>query len=117
MRPAIIEPALMEHTEVVPAPNRGLERRSERRPQRRRADPRLHDEGRVDVGLWIPTTAIFVLLAPFALLLTPLLYFAPRDMRPDPFRTVLTLGTLLLALTGTVVEVDTPDARVRLRFF
>lgn len=116
MSPAAVTPAAgtppARPAEVVATPRRAAARRA-----KRRADPRTRHESRVNVGLWIPTTAIFVLLAPFALVLTPFLYLAPRHMRPDPFRTMLTLGTLLLALTGTVVEVDTPDARVSLRFF
>lgn len=107
MRLAVIEPATI----------RSAPRDAATRRKRLRAEPQAYHEGRVNVGLWVPTTAIFVLLAPFAILLTPLLYLAPRDMRPDPFRTVTTLGALLLALSGTVLEVDSPDARVRLRFF
>ena len=69
------------------------------------------------VVLWLPTTALFLLLAPFALLLTPFLYLAPRAVLPRPAMTVLGVGALLLSLSGTVVEVDSPDAQVRLRLF
>ena len=84
-----------------------------RRRQAERADRR----GPVNIGLWIPTTVIFALLAPFALLATPFLYLAPRDIIPDPPRAVFGLGAVLFSLSGTVVDVDTPDARIRLHLF
>jgi hypothetical protein len=65
------------------------------------------------VSLWLPTSLIFVLLAPFAVLLTPLLFLLPRPYRPSPSAVVI-LGEALLSLSGTHVEVDTPAARVRL---
>lgn len=34
-----------------------------------------------------------------------------------PYRTAFGLGAVLLALSGTLVEVDTPDALVRIRIF
>jgi len=72
---------------------------------------------RVVVRLWLPLTALFLLLAPFALLLAPLLYWVPRPYNARPFATVLGVGAMLLSLGGTSVEVDTPDALVRIRVF
>ena len=72
---------------------------------------------RVVVRLWLPMTVIFLLLAPFALLLAPLGYFAPPRYRPRPFATVLGIGQLLLSLSGTVVHVDTREALVSIRIF
>ena len=69
------------------------------------------------LGLWIPSTAIFLLLAPFPILALPLLYLAPRRVLPDPLGLVLGVGRLLLALGGTVIEVEAPDARIRIRLF
>jgi hypothetical protein len=60
---------------------------------------------------------IFLLLAPFAFLLAPLLYFAPRPYGERPWATVLTVGHALLSLGGTVVDVDTPEALVHIRTF
>ena len=57
------------------------------------------------------------LLAPFALLLLPFLYFAPRDVIPRPAATLAMLGAVLLSLGGTHVEIDAPDARIRLHLF
>jgi len=85
---------------------------------------------RTVVRLWLPLTPLWVLLAPFALLLAPALCLAPR-LLPDrpraraaraagvvrPYRTAFALGAVLFALSGTVVDVDTPDALVRIRIF
>lgn len=73
--------------------------------------------GRFVLRLWLPLTLVFLLLAPFALLLAPCLYFAPPAYRHRPFATVLGVGAALLSLGGTLVEVDTPEALVRIRIF
>ncbi|THD70921.1 hypothetical protein [Phenylobacterium sp.] len=80
-------------------------------------DAPANPPGRVVVRLWIPSTPIFMLLAPFALLLIPLLYLAPPLRRFNCAAAVFILGDALLALGGTVVDVDTPEALVRIRLF
>ena len=101
--------------DVSPGPRRPSiaqrRERLERRVHRREAT------GPVNISLWIPTTVIFALLAPFAALLTPLLYLAPRHIIENPAKTVVGLGMVLLSLGGTVVDVDTPDCRIHLRLF
>lgn len=72
---------------------------------------------RVVVRLWIPSTPIFLLLAPVALLLIPLLYLAPPLRRINCAAAVFILGDTLLALGGAVIDVDTPEALVRIRLF
>jgi hypothetical protein len=67
------------------------------------------------IRLWLPLTALFLLLAPFALLLSPFLYFVPRPWRLSPLATVLAVGAFLLALGGADVDVRTRDAIVRLK--
>jgi len=67
------------------------------------------------VRLWLPLTVLFLLLAPFALLLCPLLYFVPKRWRLSPLATVLAVGAFLLALGGTDIDVRTHDAIVRLK--
>lgn len=67
------------------------------------------------VRLWLPLTALFLLLAPFALLLTPFLYFVPRPWRLSPLASVLAVGAFLLSLGGTDIDVRTHDAIVRLK--
>ena len=82
-----------------------------------RAQPLDPASRRTVVRLWLPLTPLFLLLAPLALLLAPLLYLAPPPYRLSPFATVAGLGRLLLSLGGTVVDVDTSEALVRIRIF
>jgi len=71
---------------------------------------------RTVVRLWLPVTALFWILSPFPLLLAPLAWLAPAPYRPaNPFAAVFAVGRLLVSLGGTVIDVDTPDALVRLR--
>jgi hypothetical protein len=73
---------------------------------------------RVVVRFWLPVTALFWLLAPLPLLLAPLAYLAPAPFRPqNPYAAVLAVGRVLISLGGTVVDVDCPDALVRIRLF
>jgi hypothetical protein len=57
------------------------------------------------------------------LLIPPLLPDRPRAkalraaLAVQPFRTVFSLGAVLLAMSGTVVDVDAPDARVHIHIF
>ncbi|THD77449.1 MAG: hypothetical protein E7812_16110 [Phenylobacterium sp.] len=73
---------------------------------------------RTVVRLWLPVTAIFWILSPVPLLLAPLVWFAPPRYRPaNPYAAVFAIGRLLTSLGGTVVDVDTRDALVRIRIF
>ena len=112
-------PIIVQPHEVTPGPRRpSTARRRERALERsERAARRRAETGPVNISLWIPSTVIFALLAPFALLLLPFLYLAPRNIIPSPARTVAGLGAVLLSLGGTVVDVDTTDCRVHLRLF
>jgi hypothetical protein len=111
-------PIVVDPRDVTPAPRRRAAVRRDRRLARReRARLRREERGPVDLVLWIPTTLLFSLLAPFALVLTPFLYLAPRRVIPNPARMIAMLGVLLLSMGGTVVEIDAPDTRVRLRLF
>jgi len=69
------------------------------------------------IALWLPTTALFLLLAPFALLTLPFLYLAPREVLPRPAASLVAIGAVLLSLGGTDIDVDSRDARVRLHLF
>jgi len=70
---------------------------------------------RTVVRLWLPLTPILWILSPFPLVLAPLGYLVPPRLRPDPFFLVFALGELLLSLSGTIVDVDTPDCLVQIR--
>ena len=87
------------------------------RALRRGRDPRRiqeREQRRRNVGLWLPVTPFFWLLAPFALLLAPLIALAPPMRGVNPYAAVLTIGQVLISMSGTKVHVDTPDVRVRL---
>jgi hypothetical protein len=84
-----------------------------RRAVRSRPTPRR----RVAISLWLPLTPLFYLLAPFALLAAPLLALQPSGRRVRPWRAAWAMGAVLLSLSGTVVSVDSPAARVRIRIF
>lgn len=108
-------PIVVEASDVTPAPRRAAAARRRQRAGARRE--RRAEHGPVDLHLWLPTTLIFTILAPFALIALPFLYLAPRDVIEDPARTIAALGRLLLSMNGTVVEVDAPDCRVHIRLF
>ena len=69
------------------------------------------------VSLWLPLTPLFAALAPFAMLLAPLMLFAPPMWRVNPYEAAFTIGRVLLSLGGTEIDVDTHDARIRIRIF
>jgi len=74
-------------------------------------------EHRTVVRLWLPLTPLWVILSPFAILAAPLLLLAPQTRGIRPFRAAFAIGGTLFALSGTVVEVDTPDTLVRIRIY
>jgi len=72
---------------------------------------------RTVVRLWLPLTPLWIILSPFAILAAPLLLLAPQTRGVRPFRAVFAIGAALFALSGAVVDVDTPDALVRIRIY
>jgi hypothetical protein len=72
---------------------------------------------RTVVRLWLPLTPLWLILSPFAILFAPLLLLAPQTRGIRPFRAAFAVGALLFALSGTVVDVETPDALVRIRIY
>ncbi len=77
---------------------------------------RARGHRRVVIRLWLPLTPLLWLLSPLPLACAPLAWLAPARMRPaNPYLAILVLGRLLLSLSGTVVDVDTADALVRIR--
>lgn len=69
------------------------------------------------LGLWLPSTALFMLLAPFPILLAPLGYLIPSPWRVDPFRAVFALGAVLLSLGGTQIVVKAQGADIAIKLF
>jgi hypothetical protein len=78
-------------------------------------------EHRTVVRLWLPLSPLWILLSPFAImaaiLAAPVLLIAPRTRGIRPFRAALAIGRVLFALSGTVVDVDTPNALVQIRIY
>jgi hypothetical protein len=66
------------------------------------------------IRLWLPLTVLWFILAPFALIAAPALKLAPGARRLSPIRAAWAAGQLLLALSGTSIEVDSPAAVVRI---
>lgn len=67
------------------------------------------------VRLWLPMILVWLLLAPIALLLSPLLILVRAAGRRDVFRLSGALVDLLAALSGTRIEVESPDALIFIR--
>ncbi len=75
----------------------------------------VHGErNRTVVRLWLPLTPLWIVLAPFALVAAPALRFSPATRGVSPFRTVWAVGRLLFALSGTLIDIDSPAAIVRI---
>jgi hypothetical protein len=120
--PAI--PSTPRKGELLDGGGRRRDRRHDRPAARQRRDP----DKPANVRLWLPLTPLWVLLAPFALLLAPLLTLLPPMLPSNrqaqavrsaiavhPYRTAFALGSVLFALSGLVVHVDTPDAHIHIR--
>ncbi|MGH6972077.1 MAG: hypothetical protein ACREEQ_10750, partial [Caulobacteraceae bacterium] len=58
---------------------------------------------------------LWLLMAPFALLLAPALRLAPEGRQVRPYRAAWALGGMLMALSGTLVHVETPAALIHIR--
>ena len=67
--------------------------------------------------LWLPLTPLFVLLAPFALLILAICIFLPRPLGINPAQMMLSVGRMLMALNGTEVEVESPHASLLIKIF
>ena len=81
------------------------------------ARPATARRGRTVVRLWLPLTPLFVVLAPFALVASPLIALSREGRGMNPYRAAWAIGGVLLALSGTVVDVEAPDAVVRIRIY
>jgi len=77
---------------------------------RRRHRPKRHI-----IRLWIPLFLLWLLLTPIAILLSPLLIVVWAAGRRDVFRIIGALISLLAGVSGTRIEVDSPDALIFIR--
>lgn len=79
------------------------------------ADIDVRARGRRPVRIWLPMVLVWLALAPVALVLSPLILLALAACRLNPFAATAALVRLAASLSGTLVEVDSPDARVHIR--
>jgi len=93
--------------------------RDARRGSVTRLPPRTpaRPQRRTVVRLWLPLSALWVVLAPFALLLAPLLALSPQTRGLPPYRAAFAIGRTLFAMSGTVIDVSSRQALVRIRIF
>lgn len=75
----------------------------------------VRPRGRRPIRLWLPMFLIWLLLAPLAILLSPFIVLWMVVCRLNPFRAIGAILSLLSALSGTRVEVRSPDAFVNIR--
>jgi hypothetical protein len=66
------------------------------------------------IRLWLPLILIWILAAPFLVLLSPLLLLGLAVAGLEPFGALAALLGVLAALGGTRIEVDAPDALVNI---
>ena len=73
----------------------------------------------VRLWLWLPLTPLFWLLSPFALLIAPFLWtWLPGDQRPRRcYAAAIAFGRLLVSLSGLVIDIRAPGARLSIRIF
>ena len=94
----------------------GMSRRAEKL-RWRLVRPPEESQLRRPLRLWLPLTPLFVLLAPFALLIMGICVFLPRPLGINPAQMVLSVGRMLMALNGTEVEVESPHASLLIKIF
>lgn len=71
--------------------------------------------GREVIRLWLPLTALFWALSPFAMLLALIAFLPALAFGVNAFDVALRLGGVLLSVGGTLVEVEAADASVRIK--
>jgi uncharacterized membrane protein len=71
-------------------------------------------EPRRQFRLWMPWLLVWVLLLPFFLLLTPIVFAACLAYKVDPFQGVSIYWQLFNGLRGVRVEVEDRGARIRI---
>jgi hypothetical protein len=72
-----------------------------------------HPQG--GLRLWIPLFLLWLLLLPLALLLLPLAVISLLAFGINPWRAGAAIGGLACALTGTLVELTSPQTSVLIR--
>jgi hypothetical protein len=80
-------------------------------------EPDYYERRPRNIRLWLPLFLIWLVLLPFALLLAPFLLLALAVMGRRPVAIVAGVLGLLAALSGTRIEVNSPQASVFIHVF
>jgi hypothetical protein len=67
------------------------------------------------IRLWLPLFLVWLLLVVLGLLLSPLILIACLIARLNPFRAIWRLVSVFVAMAGTHIEVQSPDANILVR--
>lgn len=67
--------------------------------------------------LWLPLFLVWLLLAPLLLILLPVFFLVCLALRINPFRALAAIWSVLWALGGTHIEVDTVRETVLIHIF
>lgn len=67
------------------------------------------------IRLWLPVFLVWLLLVVLGIILSPLIVIACLIARLNPFLTVWRLIGVFVAMAGTDIEVQAPDAHVVVR--
>jgi hypothetical protein len=70
--------------------------------------------GPVTIRLWIPLTPLLGLMSPFVMLASPFARLGRRTRHVPTVRAAWALGAVLMSLSGTSVNVETPRATIRI---
>jgi len=67
------------------------------------------------IRLWLPLFLVWLLLVILGLLLSPLILIACLIVRLNPLRVIWSLISVFVAMAGTHIEVQAPDAVILVR--
>jgi hypothetical protein len=67
------------------------------------------------IRLWLPLFLVWLLLVVLGLVLSPLILIACLIARLNPFQVIWSLIRVFVAMAGTHIEVQSPDANVLVR--
>jgi hypothetical protein len=103
------------HLPVLPKPSRGRE--AVQRPRWQQVARRAEGRVRKPLRLWFPLTALVIILSPLLLLVMAVAIFSPRPLGMNPIDMMLSVGRVLMALSGTEVEVQSDHRPVNIKIF
>ena len=67
------------------------------------------------IRLWLPLFLVWLLLVVLGLILSPLILLACLIARLNPFQAIWGLVSVFVAMAGTHIEVQSPDAMILVR--